>query len=90
VEWWNEEELMEEEVLIVREGSTWTFNLPREVFARLVSRHVEKLSPLAVSFRGNRVLLKLERERAEELRVWLLLNLNKGFFVTELECLDLR
>lgn len=81
---------MEEEVLVVREGGTMTFNFHKSVFARVVGRHLRSLRPLSMETRGERVVLRLSQEEGEELRAWLLLNLNKGFFITELECLELR
>lgn len=89
VELWSTD-LMEEEVLVVREGSVWAFNFHRAVFAKLVRKHLRRLKPLAIEERGDRILLKLEQEKGEELRAWLILNSDKGFFLTELECLELR
>ncbi|MEM1522134.1 MAG: hypothetical protein QXU69_03865 [Thermofilaceae archaeon] len=87
---WRDADLMEEEVLVVRERGSITFNFHRMVFARVVGKHLRNLKPLLMEIRGERVVLKLNQEEGEELRAWLLLNLNKGFFITELECLELR
>ena len=87
---WRNSSLMEEEVLIIREGSVWTFNFHKSVFLRVVGKHLGKLHPLSVDSQGERVVLRLNPDEGEELRAWLFLNLNKGFFITELECLDIR
>lgn len=81
---------MEEEVLIVREGGRVLFDFPKAVFARLVARRISSLNPISVREREGRVLLEVDRERGEELRAWLLLNLDKGFFITELESMELK
>ncbi len=82
--------LMEEEVLIVRESGRWTFDFHRSVFARVVGRNIRNLHPISMSSRGERVVVTLSEEEGEELRAWLLLNLHKGFFITELECLEAK
>lgn len=87
---WRDTDLMEEEVLVVREKGVMIFNFHRSVFAKVVGKHLRNLKPVSIEVRGERVVLKLSQEEGEELRAWLLLNLNKGFFITELECLELR
>jgi len=87
---WQDYPLMEEEVLIVREGGKILFDFHKTVFARVAARYLESLSPITVRERGERIVLELEAEKGEELRAWLLLNLGKGFFITELESLELR
>lgn len=82
--------MMEEEVLIVREGGRILFDFHKAVFARVAARHLDSLNPITVRERGERIVLELEAEKGEELRAWLLLNLGKGFFITELESLELR
>jgi len=87
---WQDYPLMEEEVLIVREGGKILFDFHKTVFARVAARYLESLNPITVRERGERIVLELEAEKGEELRAWLLLNLGKGFFITELESLELR
>lgn len=87
---WREADLMEEEVLIVRESGVMTFNFHKTIFNRIVRKHLGSLRPISIEVRGERVVLKLCQEEGEELRAWLLLNLDKGFFITELETLELR
>lgn len=82
--------LMEEEVLIVREGWRIVFDFHKSVFARVAARYLESLNPISVKERGERIILELEAEKGEELRAWLLLNLGKGFFITELESFELK
>lgn len=82
--------MMEEEVLIVREGGRILFDFHKTVFARVAARYLDSLNPITVRERGERIVLELEAEKGEELRAWLLLNLGKGFFITELESLELR
>jgi len=86
---WQELPLMEEEVLIVREGWRMLFDFHKSVFERVVAQHLGALEPASVKERGERVVVELDAERGEELRAWLLLNLGKGFFITELESLEL-
>lgn len=86
---WQELPLMEEEVLIVREGWRMLFDFHKSVFERVVARHLGALEPASVKERGERVVVELDAERGEEFRAWLLLNLGKGFFITELESLEL-
>lgn len=81
---------MEEEVLVIREGSAIIFNFHSCIFNKVAARHLKSLSPISVEEKGDRVILKLRAEEGEELRAWLLLNLGKGFFLTELESLELR
>lgn len=87
---WQDYPLMEEEVLIVRKGGRILFDFHKTVFARVAARYLESLNPITVRERGERIVLELEAEKGEELRAWLLLNLGKGFFITELESLELR
>ena len=87
---WQDYPLMEEEVLIVREGGRILFDFHKTVFARVAARYLDSLNPITVRERGERIVLELEAEKGEELRAWLLLNLGKGFFITELESLELR
>ncbi|MCS7104730.1 MAG: hypothetical protein NZ954_04110 [Thermofilaceae archaeon] len=86
---WYDLPLMEEEVLILREGSTIVFNFHSRIFNKVAAPHLKFLSPISIEEKGDRVILKLRAEEGEELRAWLLLNLGKGFFLTELEGLEL-
>jgi len=86
---WQELPLMEEEVLIVRDGVRMLFDFHKKIFEKVVAREISALKPISVEERGDRVVVELDIEKGEELRAWLLLNLGKGFFITELESLDL-
>ena len=81
--------LMEEEVLVVREKSVIIFDVHKRLYNELLKGVLSKLKPLAVREEGERVVVELRDDEGEELRAWLLLNLDKGFFITELESLDL-
>ncbi|RLF04343.1 MAG: hypothetical protein DRK00_06915, partial [Thermoprotei archaeon] len=63
---------MEEEVLVVREGALMSFNFHRSLYERLVKPLLSMLHPQCVEERGERVILKLEGERGEEFKAWLL------------------
>lgn len=82
--------LMEEEVLVVKEGAVMSFNFHRSLYERLVKPLLSILQPRCVEERGERVVLRLEGERGEEFKAWLLINLDKGFYITELESIELK
>jgi len=86
---WQELPLMEEEVLIVRDCGRMLFDFHKSIFEKVVARYIGALEPVSIEERGDRVVVELDAEKGEELRAWLLLNLGKGFFITELESLDL-
>ena len=81
---------MEEEVLVVKQGCEISFNFHESLYERLIEPLVGMLDPLEVERIGDRVLVKLTESRGEELKAWLLINLDKGFYITELESVELK
>lgn len=80
---------MEEEILVLRERGFLIFNMHRNFYEKAVKKVIGALSPLLVEGRGDRVIVKFRSEEGEEFRAWLLLNLDKGFYITELDSLEL-
>lgn len=80
---------MEEEILVLRERGFLIFNMHRNFYEKTVKRVIGALNPLLIEGRGDRVLVKFSSEEGEEFRAWLLLNLDKGFYLTELDSLEL-
>lgn len=81
--------LMEEEILVLRERGFLLFNMHRSFYEKMVKRVIGTLNPLLVEEKGDRIVVKFGSEEGEEFRAWLLLNLNKGFYITELDSLEL-
>ena len=82
--------LMEEEILVMRQGRNIVFNFHKGLFASLIQPLINLLEPCVTRREGDRVILILEGEKAEELKAWLMLHLEQGFYITELEDLELQ
>ncbi|RLF08074.1 MAG: hypothetical protein DRJ64_01795 [Thermoprotei archaeon] len=84
--------LMEEEILILEKDSLVSFNFPYKFFRKYLKTKINVLEPIEIKRNyntqgGKRIIVKLDKEKALELRAWLTLHVqeNSDFFITEIE-----
>ncbi|OYT31805.1 MAG: hypothetical protein B6U94_01915 [Thermofilum sp. ex4484_79] len=84
--------LMEEEILILEKDSLVSFNFPYKFFRKYLKTKINVLKPIEIKRNyntqgGKRIIVKLDKEKALELRAWLTLHVqeNSNFFITEIE-----
>jgi len=84
--------LMEEEILIFEKNSYVLFNFPYKFFRKYLKTKINILNPINIKRDynrqgGKRIIIKLDKDRALELRAWLTLHVQEdtNFFITEIE-----
>ena len=86
--------VFEDEVLVIRSGEEIVFNFPRDFYERYLKRMEHMISPLRKEevedpTGGSRVVVSLRGDSAQELAIWLALNMPDDYFLTEIEEVDL-